>query len=362
MDCAWKKNWEETKRNFTDWWNKEGLVISQWGGIPTGEPHEVVENPGRIERNQEEYYSDSDFRARRNHYRLANRSYPSDIMPVANTSMGPGSLALALGSRPEFRNETVWFHPTIHEAENPETLGSLKFNPQNKWWRVQEKILAKTMEFGRGSYMAGCPDLIENIDVLAMLRGQQKLFVDMIERPEWVSQSLSEINQAFFEAYDRIYDIINLEDGSAVYEAFHLWGPGKTAKVQCDNATMFSPDMFRKYVVPALKEQCEWLDYSMYHLDGMEEFVHLDALLEIEALDAIEWTPNATEPLGGDPKWFDLYRRILDAGKSVQVYFVLPQQVVPVLDAIGGKGVYILGIYPTEAELEKIMKDVEQFR
>ncbi|MCP4628496.1 MAG: cobalamin-binding protein, partial [bacterium] len=88
-------------------------------------------------------------------------------------------------------------------------------------------------------------------------------------------------------------------------------------------------------VVPSLTEQCEYVDYSMYHLDGKEEFVHLDASLDIDALDAIEWTPNDGEPLGGDPKWFDLYRRILDAGKSVQAYLVWAHEIVPLLDAIG---------------------------
>jgi hypothetical protein len=120
--------------------------------------------------------------------------------------------------------------------------------------------------------------------------------------------------------------------------------------------------MFRKFVLPSLTEQCEWLDYSMYHVDGKEELCHLDALLEIEALDAIEWTPNPDLPLGGDPRWFDLYRRILDAGKSVQAYLVRPSEIVPLLDAVGGKGIYILGIFRDEAEVESVLKDVEQFR
>ena len=40
--------------------------------------------------------------------------------------------------------------------------------------------------------------------------------------------------------------------------------------------------------MPALSEQCQWLDNSMFHLDGSQCIVHLDALLEIDALDAIE--------------------------------------------------------------------------
>ncbi len=42
-------------------------------------------------------------------------------------------------------------------------------------------------------------------------------------------------------------------------------------------------------------------------------------LLAIEPLDAIEWTPQAGIEPGGNRRWHDLYRRILAAGKSVQV-------------------------------------------
>jgi len=362
MECSWKKNWEETKKNFKDWWKRKGLVIGQWGGIRTTTPHEKFERPHIPSPDSEAFYSNVDLRIKRNHYHLAKQSFSADIMPIPNTFIGPGSLALHLGSEPEFTPDSVWFKPIMKAIQNPDKLPPLKFDPESKWWKIQEETLKKSVAMGKGKYIIGCPDLVENIDILASLRDSSNLFFDMIDRPDWVIQKIQEINLAYLEVYDRIYEIIRLEDGSTAYEAYMLWGPGKTAKVQCDAATMFSPEMFRKFVMPAMTQQCEWLDYSMYHLDGKEEFIHLDALLEIDALDAIEWTPNANEPLGGDPKWYPLYKRILDAGKSVQVYLVMADQIVPLLDAIGGKGVYVLAIFKNEAEVESVLKDIEQFR
>jgi hypothetical protein len=362
MEVGWKQNWQQSREHFVDWWHREGLVVGMWSGPLARVPHEELERPAQISPSQAAFYTDVEGRARRNHYWLSRMAYPLDILPIADSMIGPGSLALCLGSEPEFAEHTVWFGPTMDREEEPEQCGPLRFDPENRWWRVHEATLRCSVALAQGKYLVGCPDLIENIDILASLRGMQPLLMDMLDRPGWVSEKLSEINQAYFEVYDRVYEIIKLEDGSSAFEAFKLWGPGKTAKVQCDAATMFSPEMFRRFVVPALREQCAYLDFSMYHLDGMEEFGHLDALLEIEALDAIEWTPNANLPLGGDPRWFDLYRRILDAGKSVQVYLVMPHQIVPLLDAIGGRGVYVLGIFRNEAEAESIAKDVEQFR
>jgi len=145
-----------------------------------------------------------------------------------------------------------------------------------------------------------------------------------------------------------VYEIIRCDDGSAAWGAFRLWGPGKVIKTQCDASALIGPEMFREFALPVIAERCEWFDYSMYHLDGMQAVVHLDALLEIDELDAIEWTPQAGIEEGGSPRWYDMYRRIIEAGKSIQAIRVRPDEVAPLLDAVGTKGVYI-----TLAELDE---------
>ena len=217
------------------------------------------------------------------------------------------------------------------------------------------------VETARGEYIVGCPDLVENMDTLASLRGAQTLCLDLVERPEWVAQKIWEINDVWVAAYQRIYDLIKLEDGSSAFGAFYIWGPGKVAKLQCDSSAMFSPGMYKRFVVPALTAQCGWLDHSLYHLDGTQAMLHLDALLAIEPLDAIEWTPQAGIETGGHKRWHDLYRRILGAGKSVQIVNVELDEVLPLLDAIGSKGVYLLIQFKHEREAEQVLKLVEPY-
>ena len=100
--------------------------------------------------------------------------------------------------------------------------------------------------------------------------------------------------------------------------------------------------MFRRFVQPALTRQCAWLDYSLFHLDGTQAIPQLDNLLSIEPLRAIEWTPQAGLPGGGSPRWYDLYRRIRAAGKSVQAIGVRPEEVEPLLDAVGAEGMFVM--------------------
>jgi hypothetical protein len=100
----------------------------------------------------------------------------------------------------------------------------------------------------------------------------------------------------------------------------------------------------------------------MYHLDGTQAICHVDALLEIEALDAIEWTPQVSVPQGGDPQWFDLCRRILAAGKSLQLVEIRPTEVIPILDAVGPHGVFVMVNADSAMEADALTKAVEAYR
>jgi hypothetical protein len=151
--------------------------------------------------------------------------------------------------------------------------------------------------------------------------------------------------------------------GGNAFSAFKLWGPGKTAKLQCDASAMFSPQMFRRFVVPPLTQQCEWLDYCLYHLDGTQALQHVPALLEIEPLDAIQWTPQAGQPTGGNPQWYDLYRRIKQAGKGVQVFDIALEEVVPLIESVGPEGLFIITrSAPDQDAAERVVQVVERYR
>ncbi len=358
----WKDNWEETKDHFGRWWQHRGLVVSKWGGVQHPGTRRVSMAPPASPADPRESYLNVPLRARRAHYQLSISEFPLDVLPVADTDMGPGSLALFLGCEPGFSPETVWFEPCWMNVQDPESLPPLVFNEQNSWWKLTEQTVRTCAEMGRGCYLTGCPDLVENIDVLATLRDPQQLMMDMVERPAWVEQKVREITEAWFAAYERIYQVIKHDDESSIFGAFRVWGPGRTAKLQCDASAMFSPGMFQRFVVPDLIRQCEWLDHSLYHLDGTQAMGHLEALLSIEALDAIEWTPQAGIETGAHPRWFPLYRRILEAGKSVQIMDVHAHDIAPLLNAIGSEGVYLMAHIHSLDEAKAIRKIVEPFR
>lgn len=354
----WKPNWDETKRRFIDWWNGKGFIIGSWEGVRISNPHARVPDPGPAS-SLDQQYTDIAWRTAHSRYKAAHTAWPLETLPVADPWLGPGSLALYLGSAPGWQKDTVWYHPTI---DDPDSAPPIRFTPENRWWRLQLELIDSMIAASKGNYLVGSPDAIENWDILASLRDANELLLDMIERPGWVSDRIAEINAVWFETYKVYYEKIRAQDGESMFSWFRTWAPGKVAKVQCDGCSMFSPAMFREFVMPALTQQCDWLDYSLYHLDGTQCLDKLDALLEIESLTAIEWTPEPKVPSGGSPEWYELYRKILNAGKRVQVLGARPDEIEPLLDAVGAEGIYFLSFFRDEADAEEFQRVADRCR
>ena len=199
----------------------------------------------------------------------------------------------------------------------------------------------------------------ESIPHVSTYIGPGSLAIFLGSEPETVEAALAAINQVYFDVFDRLYALIRGDAGEMMYGPFMLYGSGKTAKVQCDGSAMFSPDMFERFVLPSLKEQCGYLDRAMYHLDGTQCIGHLDHVLSLEEIDAVEWTPQAGAPQGTDPQWYPMYRKILEAGKSVQILVDDPSLVPGLLNEIGTEGVFLLGY---DLEGGALAEMVERFR
>ena len=204
------------------------------------------------------------------------------------------------------------------------------------------------------------PDLMEGLDVLAALKGTDKVLLDTVMQPEVLEQQMQQINDIYFKVFDELYDIIREGDEMA-FCYFSSWAPGKMSKLQSDISTMISEDDYRRFVQPFIREQCQKIDYTLYHLDGVGAMHHLPALLEIEELNAIQWTPGVGEPQGGSPKWYDLYKKILAGGKSIMACWVTLDELKPLLDNIGADGVHLEMDFHNEREVEQAMRIVEEY-
>jgi hypothetical protein len=359
--CTWKPNWAESRQHYVDWWNHTGLVIGGWGTPPLPVPHDPTPVPPPPPGGDRARFEDVEWRAQQAFAWLGKCHFGADHLAMAETQLGPNTLALLLGAEARFTPETIWIDPTLNTVPEVHSLPPFRLDRDSRWLRLIEAQGRRHKELSAGRYLVGLPLLVSNFDILGTLRDPQLLLMDMVDNPEWVIRAMQEINQAYFEAYDRIYNICKDPDGGVGSWGYSQWAPGKTDLVTCDIAAMISPEMFRDFVKPALAEQCAWLDYPILHLDGTQCLCHLDHILDIEPLKAVEWTPNTDEP-GQHERWFPIYKRILDAGKSVQILGGSTDTIEPILKAIGSKGVYIYGSNNTIEEIEASARIGDRWR
>ena len=352
---TWKQNLEETKKHYINWWNHKGIVLNMWEHFQEGvKPHADIHAP-KPYRDLNQRWFDPEWRAEYLDWYVAHSSLMADMLPVANTQLGPGSLAAILGGVFEGGEDTIWIHP------DPNYTDDIKFDPQHPNWLLHKELLKACKAKAQGHYYVGMPDLMEGMDVLAAIKGTDKVLLDTVIQPEVLEHQMQQINDIYFKVFDELYDIIREGDEMA-FCYFSSWAPGKMSKLQSDISTMISVDDYRRFVQPFIREQCQKIDYTLYHLDGVGAMHHLDALLEIKELNAIQWTPGVGEPQGGSPKWYDLYKKILAGGKSIMACWVTLDELRPLLDNIGGDGVHLEMDFHNEREVEQAMRIIEEYQ
>ena len=52
------------------------------------------------------------------------------------------------------------------------------------------------------------PDLMEGMDVLAALKGTDKVLMDTVTQPEVLERQMQQINDIYFKVFDELYDIV----------------------------------------------------------------------------------------------------------------------------------------------------------
>ena len=267
-------------------------------------------------KDMDDKYQDPQRIVDRYRYFCQTHAFLGESFPNLNIDFGPGSLASYLGSEIGFKEDTVWFNKCLDGWDG---VPKLTFDPENKWFKKHLQLAKDCQALAGDDFYVDMPDLMENIDVLASLRGAQDILFDLLDEPEMIGERIQEVTDIYYEYYDRFYDVIKDEEGGNAYTVFQIWGPGRTVKLQCDFSAMMSPEDFRKYIQPSLRSQSENVDHVLYHLDGPAAIKHMDALMEIEGIDALQWTSGDAGPDGTLPDWDVIYDKAIAAGKSIWV-------------------------------------------
>ena len=263
---GYKLNWEETKEKFTNYWQHKNTgrplmcVIARRPEVEQFSDGTPVEG-GYLDqicqgkyynmpkelywKDMEDKYQNAERIVARYRYFCDTHAFLGESFPNLNIDFGPGSTAAYLGSDIGFKEDTVWFKKCLDGWDG---VPKLTFDPENKWFKKHLQLAKDCRALAKDDFYVDMPDLMENIDVLASLRGAQDTLFDLLDEPEKVGQRIQEVTDVYYDYYDRFYDVIKDKDGGNAYTVFQIWGPGRTVKLQCDFSAMMAPEDFRKYI------------------------------------------------------------------------------------------------------------------
>ncbi len=352
---------EGIKQHFSEWWARknEKPLIKLLSAKKEFDRSRLIDVEAMIDSDEDRHFNpDVNVAVNRNFREQFH--FLADSFSYIDINLGPGSLACYLKCEPVFARDTVWYREADGELED---LFDISYEKSTKWWNLHLAKIRRALEISDGMPVA-IPDLIENIDILAAMRGPQTFCFDLYDSPDAVKTLVGKIDDLYFRYYDPIYDMVKLEDDSSVYTAFSIWGKGRTAKIQCDFAALISPEQFDEFVLPSLEKQCARLDNVLFHLDGKEAIRHVDSLMTLERLNAINWTPGDGQPDAGDEKWFPLYDKVIGAGKGLWLGIGqgTPDRWIAcakkILKRYGPRGIYFLFGIPSEEDGYRILREL----
>lgn len=352
-----KENTEMAITRMEAWWS--GEIIDRIPIIVTAPADHAAAYHGPDTDDLMKWWTEWEFILPRNLHMLENTYFGGEAFPAFRPVHG-GMVSIVsryLGAENTFLDKrTTWAEPFIEDWAN---RAELCFDPENFYWQKTEELLSRAVKYiEENDLECYCyvPDFNGPTQTVCDVRGMEQLAMDLMECPEEVLRAFDEVNQTWLECWKRASAITGRTGG-------YLWwmnvlSTEPATDLQSDVSCILSPRMFDKYLLPFIRQQSEWVGRTIYHLDGPDAVRHLDSLLSLPELDAVQWVSGAGQPSAD--KWPDLLTRIREGGK--QILIGCPADgIQELLERMGPEGLLIQTHCRSRQEADDLLRNAEKW-
>ena len=313
MEYLYKPDYDATLARFEAFWEREiidrppvTIALPRDGAFPP--------RPRRVYPSLRDRWLDIDARIEDMEAGLERTDFLYDSLPILWPNLGPEIFSAWCGCGYEYGETTTWSKPVI--ADWDRDYDRARLDMDHPLFKKMVEFTRRLIDRGRGKYIVGLTDFHPGGDHLAALRDPQNLAIDVLEAPEWIRKALVRAAPEFFAAYGVFYQMIR-EAGMPATSWTPIVHDGTFYIPSNDFSCMISKDMYDDLFLPGIQQECAFYERSIYHLDGPGALRHLDSILEIKELDAVQWVFGAGNE--GYHRWTDVYRKIQKAGKGIQM-------------------------------------------
>lgn len=323
--------------------------------FPRKEP--VVPFPVSRHATREERWMDVEFQAQQTKAAVLNTVYMGDALPSVHPNLGPDFFPALYGGEVIFEERTSYIKPFLKDWADADQL---KLSHEHPYWKKMEELYAAYMEAGKNTFYTGWTDLHPGADCLVGFRGPQNLATDLFDEPEAIRKELKKVTADFLKTYEHYYKKLSSAGlpctGWPEVVSTRRWHVPSN-----DFSYMISAAQFNEFFLEGLREECDYFDASLYHLDGVGSLTQLDSLLGIKTLNAIQWVWG--DGHGQVTDWLDVFKKVQAAGKGLQIQNVYPRHLDTLMETLRPEGVWmrLCGI-ETEEQGEALLKKVSRWK
>ncbi len=366
------ENWEKIERYYKAWWNCEVLdKVPIWVAAPRDDPQsrEILSGDTIKIRKEERFNEEKVIGCAEKILRAT--FFGGIAFPSYWPNFGPDIFSAFMGADIEFSpvfsptdapldpkravpvSWAKWNNPILKDYSD---LSVIQIKEDNLYWQKTKEFMHYAIERSQGNYIVGLTNILAGIDALSVLRGSpERACLDLIENPEGVKKAIKLLGKIWYKVYEESYHIIaGKQKGNCSWTK--LWFP-EGGPVLDDLACLISTPMYREFLLEEMVDRINYLGYSLYHLDGPDALHHLDMLLEIPSLNAIQWVPGVDMwKKEGVARWIPIYGKIQAKKKAIQV-FCEPDEVDFVIENLKPEGLLIYTMCSSEKEAKELLSD-----
>ena len=357
MEFAYKPDYEKSHERYMAFWERE--IVDRppvWITLPKKNPPPRTKRPPYA--SWREKWLDIDRRVEEMDEGLAATDFLYDALPIAWPNLGPEIFSAWCGCGYEYGRDTTWSTPAIEDWARDFPRTRLDMN--HPLFQTLIRFTQLLLERGKGKFIVGLTDFHPGGDHVAALRDPQNLAVDMLEDVDWVKAALKRSMPEFFAAYGVFYQMVHAA-GMPTTSWLPLINDGTYYIPSNDFSCMISREMFDDVFLPGIQQECAFYERSIYHLDGPGALRHLDHLLEIPELDAVQWVCGAGNE--GYERWIGVYQKIQRARKGIYLTCHV-NELDQVFETLRPEGVWFAGLSGvTDRETaERAVKRIERWK
>lgn len=229
---------------------------------------------------------------------------------------------------------------------------AVQLDEDNPWYRKYIEFAEALTTLAGGRFPVSHGPEVGPTDLHAILRGHTESILDLMVEPKKSHELLGKLGRIFLEVTENLWSRLPRFRGGCFDAPYLLWSPGPMIRIQEDAAVVYSPDLYREFVLPVDNMLASRFENNFLHLHSTSMFL-LDGFLEIKKLNCVQVTQDATGPTVAE--MIPYYQRIQQAGHPLLARGTFnPGEIRLIMNSLEPKGLFLNILVSDMNQVEEI--------